>query len=499
MQSSKETHTKPSTPLWCSIRLTITFLAFLGTIVHFSQKSNISIALVCMLNHSAIESRYINTNTSSRNVVINDECLQTNSKDHIDGPFVWSKNTQGLILGSYFWGYIITQIPAGYLADRFGAKFIFSGAVFVSSLATLCIPISVNMDWKSLAILQIIIGLAHGTIWPCLSVIVAHWVPAGERGKLMGFISTGAQVGNMLILSFGGLMCSWKFAGGWPLIFYTTGSIGLIWNFMWIWYYTDSPATHRYIDIREKDFLLQHTAQQLSNNNRNVHTPWRSIFTSRACWALFIVHTCANYGTYTFLTSTPKYMSEVLKFDVKSNGILSALPYVGILLSTLFASIIADRIIRKKILTITQTRKLFTSLGTIFPAIILIGLAFLTCHLKYFAVLLLVAGVTFNGFFIGGGFLLVANDIAPTYAGIVFGISNTFATIPGIVSPYVVGILTEKDPTNWRTVFFICSIIYIFGVVIFILFGSSELQPWAIKHINNDEVNHDLLLNAMRD
>lgn len=40
--------------------------------------------------------------------------------------------------------------------------------------------------------------------------------------------------------------------------------------------------------------------------------------------------------------------------------------------------------------------------------------------------------------------MLVANDIAPAYAGIVFGVSNTFATIPGIVSPYVVGALTEK-------------------------------------------------------
>jgi hypothetical protein len=49
-----------------------------------------------------------------------------------------------------------------------------------------------------------------------------------------------------------------------------------------------------------------------------------------------------------------------------------------------------------------------------------------------------------RGFGSGGGYMLVANDIAPAYAGIVFGVSNTFATIPGIVSPYVVGALTEK-------------------------------------------------------
>ncbi len=50
----------------------------------------------------------------------------------------------------------------------------------------------------------------------------------------------------------------------------------------------------------------------------------------------------------------------------------------------------------------------------------------------------------FSGCCFGRGFLLVANDIAPAYAGIVFGISNTLATIPNIVSPYTVAPFTEK-------------------------------------------------------
>jgi len=33
----------------------------------------------------------------------------------------------------------------------------------------------------------------------------------------------GAQIGNVLTLSIGGLMCSWNFAGGWKLIFYSVG------------------------------------------------------------------------------------------------------------------------------------------------------------------------------------------------------------------------------------------------------------------------------------
>lgn len=135
----------------------------------------------------------------------------------------WSKKTQGLVLGSYFWGYLLTQVPAGYLAGRFGARFIYGGAIFMSSVVTLFLPMSAGVHWMLFAGLQILVGTAHGAIWPCLSVIGAHWAPLHERGKLMSIMNVGAQVGNVLILSTGGFMCSGSVLGGWPLIFYSTG------------------------------------------------------------------------------------------------------------------------------------------------------------------------------------------------------------------------------------------------------------------------------------
>ncbi len=39
--------------------------------------------------------------------------------------FTWDSSTQGIILGSFFYGYILTQIPGGWLATKFGGKRIF--------------------------------------------------------------------------------------------------------------------------------------------------------------------------------------------------------------------------------------------------------------------------------------------------------------------------------------------------------------------------------------
>jgi ACS family sodium-dependent inorganic phosphate cotransporter-like MFS transporter 5 len=44
----------------------------------------------------------------------------------------------------------------------------------------------------------------------------------------------------------------------------------------------------------------------------------------------------------------------------------------------------------------------------------------------------------------GAGFMVNYNDIAGSYAGFTFGMSNTLGTVPGIIAPSVVGILTPN-------------------------------------------------------
>ena len=46
-------------------------------------------------------------------------------------------------------------------------------------------------------------------------------------------------------------------------------------------------------------------------------------------------------------------------------------------------------------------------------------------------------------------------DIAPRYAGVLMGITNSAATIPGMVGPYVVGYLTNNEVSYFDLKFFI--------------------------------------------
>lgn len=60
------------------------------------------------------------------------------------------------------------------------------------------------------------------------------------------------------------------------------------------------------------------------------------------------------------------------------------------------------------------------------------------------------------------------------------GIGNTFATIPGIVSPMLTGhLVVNQTSEEWKTVFFISAGIYLIGCVVYWFWASGELQEWA--------------------
>ena len=72
---------------------------------------------------------------------------------------MWEKSIQGHILGSFFYGYLISQIPGGLLAERFGAKWIITGFLSLSTVATLLTPAASRISFGLLIGLRVLCGI----------------------------------------------------------------------------------------------------------------------------------------------------------------------------------------------------------------------------------------------------------------------------------------------------------------------------------------------------
>lgn len=145
----------------------------------------------------------------------------------------------------------------------------------------------------------------------------------------------------------------------------------------------------------------------------------------------------------------------------------------------------------------TAVRKIFNSLSLFVPMLAVIGLGFVTCEYKMVGVALLTLGLAFTGCGYGAGFLVNYNDIAGSYSGIVFGIGNTFATIPGIIAPYLVGLITKNQKQEeWRIVFFVTAGVYLAGAIVLLIFTSGAVEPWASKKKSVDHFEESIPLRA---
>ena len=76
------------------------------------------------------------------------------------GELEWSKELRGHVLSSFFYGYIVTQVPGGWLASHYGGKHVFSVGILITVFATTLVPVAARAHVALLIALRIVMGLA---------------------------------------------------------------------------------------------------------------------------------------------------------------------------------------------------------------------------------------------------------------------------------------------------------------------------------------------------
>ena len=65
------------------------------------------------------------------------------------------------MLGAFFYGYLITQIPGGMAATHFGGKWVFGIGIFVTSALTVVTPLAARCSVNLLIAVRVIAGLGE--------------------------------------------------------------------------------------------------------------------------------------------------------------------------------------------------------------------------------------------------------------------------------------------------------------------------------------------------
>lgn len=452
-------------------------MGFLGFANVYAMRVNLSVAIVAMVNSTIVPS---NDNDTSDicpfDEITNGTIIQK------EGEFDWDEKTQGIILGAFFWGYVLTQVPGGRLAEILGGKLIYGYGVLITAIFTILTPIAAYYSVPGLVLVRILEGVGEGVTFPAMHAMLARWVPPLERSKFAALVYAGTNFGTIVSLPLSGWLCTLDYMGGWPLAFYIFGFLGIIWFGFWMWLVYDTPQNHPRISTRERHFIeysVKNRDDELNESSDQDSVPWKKIFTCVPLWAILITQCGQSWAFYTQLTELPTYMDKILHFSIQSNSWFSATPYLTSWIFGIACSIFADWLLKKNYITQRNSYKVWNSVASIVPALGLLGVAWAGCD--YVLVMVMLAGVgAFQGAVYAGNQM---NHIAlsPKYAGTMYGITNAASNTCGFIAPYIIGTIITGNETlsQWQIVFVLAAGLSVLGNLFYVAFASAEEQSWS--------------------
>ncbi|KAI4456599.1 solute carrier family 17 [Holotrichia oblita] len=171
-------------------------------------------------------------------------------------------------------------------------------------------------------------------------------------------------------------------------------------------------------------------------------------------------------------------MSEVLGFNLGHSGVLASLPYLARMLFGFVFGFIGDFIRKRQWLSVTTTRKFFVIFSHIIPGIFLIAQTISGCN-STLAVIFLTLALGMNGASTLTN-LQNSQDLAPNFAGTVYGIVNCIGGTTGFITPMLTGHITRENNgmNEWQLIFWIGAAVYIGSGIVFCIFGSGQIQTW---------------------
>ena len=225
--------------------------------------------------------------------------------------FGWSPSVAGLVQSAFFWGYIASQLPGGYLTSKHSGRRVMPAGVALWSAATAAVPLLASTV-PGLCVGRAAVGLGEAIAPSAATDMVSRLVPASERSTAVSVVFGGLHVGSIL-----GLLAAPALIdhAGWEAVFVAFGAAGLLWV---AWFEqliadimeSDPDAAAALTADRLTTVALQaqpagseqqqHDASSHSGGHAagpplSGHVPWRAFLRSRGVRALMFTHFCNNW------------------------------------------------------------------------------------------------------------------------------------------------------------------------------------------------------------
>src|SRR6266540_3512764 len=374
------------------------------------------------------------------------------------------------VFSAFVAGYVLFEVPGGWLGDRWGARAVIVRIVLWWSLFTAATGgvkgITALFSSKpgpeqwlmALVAVRFLFGVGEAGAYPNIARALGRWFPFRERATAQSFIWLSSRLGGAFAPAIiGGLML---LGGGWQRAFCILGLVGLGWAAFFLMWYRDRPEDTPAVNGAERELIRAGEAApgSIYDDTSAPAFRWNSLISPNVL-ALCLVSFCVSFCFYFYITFLPKYLKDQFQVDYAQSQFISGLPLLLGGFACLAGGFLSDYAIGK-----TGSKRWGRSLIPIigWTAAGLCAFAVSQLHSAVAVMTLIVVAFIFQDFGVPSMWSL-PTDIGGRFAGTVGGWMNSAGAIGGALSPLVAAQVSIAH--GWNATFVVFGAVYLLGAL----------------------------------
>jgi len=379
------------------------------------------------------------------------------------------------VLSAFFWTYAFAQLPAGWIGDRFGARWTLSAYVLLWSAMTGLMGVAQGVT--ALVVLRLGCGLFEAGAYPVAAGIVARWVPYRSRGIASAIVAVGGRLGGaiapvltvwLMLVATRGLGQVWSGGGepgpgSWRLPMIIYGLVGIVVAAIFAWRFRDWPHEHPAVNAAELSLIQDGQARSSQGGAASV-PPVLALCRHGSLWLCSFVQFAANLGWAFIVTKMPTYLAEVHGSSVAQQGWLQSLPLAAGVLGLFAGGRFTDFAARR--FGPRWGRSLAMAVSRLTVAGAFAAVLFVRDPVAAAVCLAVIGFATDLGMPAVWAF---GQDIGGRNVGAVVGWGNMWGNIGAAVSPLFFGFLSrsfgDDVAAGWQAAFLACLVLQILSAV----------------------------------
>jgi len=355
----------------------------------------------------------------------------------------------GYLFSGFSWAYVVAQLPAGGLLDRYGSKRVYGLSLVCSSFFAFLVGFAgylpAALAFAVIFGLRLMAGLAHSPIFPGNGRIVAAWFPTAERGRASAIFNSSQYFALVL---FAPIMGWLTHTLGWRSCFWFLTIIGLSLAAIWskVIY---GVRSHPRIDQGEIDHIERGggltaiepgaATTQAKPANKLTWSAIRMLLSNRMLVGVYIGQYCITTLTWFFITWFPVYLNQARHMSIVKVGIVAALPALCGSVGGILGGVVSDKLLQLGH-SLTFARKA-PIVGGMLLSVTMIGCNYANAQ---WVVIALMSLAFFGKGFGALGWTVIADTSPKGLVGINGGLFNLIGNMAGITTPIVIGYLVKR-------------------------------------------------------